>query len=117
MTVGLLFRLLSCAKPHSTAVAPSGDCLTWHLQKEFAATHNFCKIASIFGKWKAADSKRLGGHSAALRKRSGAEESFFTAQRPVSQAKKVSARLDHIQRTGRIFRVEAKFANGIVRPS
>jgi hypothetical protein len=29
---------------------------------------------------------------------------------------KVSARLDHIQRTGRIFRVEAKFANGIVRP-
>jgi hypothetical protein len=28
---------------------------------EFAAPHNFCKIQSIFGKWKAAESRRLGG--------------------------------------------------------
>jgi len=50
MTVGLLSRLLCYAKPHSTAVAPAGDCLTWHLQMKFPAMHKFCKVAVV--EWK-----------------------------------------------------------------
>jgi hypothetical protein len=60
MTVGLLYRLLVCAKPHFTAIASSGYCSTWHLQKDFPGTHNFCKIASIRGKWKRTIQRRLG---------------------------------------------------------
>jgi hypothetical protein len=68
MTVGLLYRLLGCAKPHSTAIASSSYCSIWHVQKEFPATQNFCKITSIFRQVESGQFKEAWGHSARLPK-------------------------------------------------